>query len=97
MTSSRAAAADNAFAQLNGIRLRYRVFGSGEPVLLIHGFLCTSDVWRKVMPLLAQTHTVIAPDMRGYGDSDKPEQDYDARYDCEEAGGTGGGTAAILG
>ena len=79
MHSSPLIPADNSFAQVNGIRLRYRVIGSGEPILLWHGFLGTSDVWRKVMPLLAQTHRVIAPDMRGYGDSDKPRQGYDAR------------------
>ncbi len=79
MHSSQLVSADDSFAQVNGLRLRYRVSGSGEPVLLWHGFLGTSDVWRKVAPLLAQTHTVIAPDMRGYGDSDKPKQGYDAR------------------
>ncbi len=65
--------------QVNGVRLHYIVRGQGDPVLLWHGFLGTSHVWRKVIPLLAQSHTVIAPDMRGYGDSEKPPQGYDAR------------------
>ena len=79
MNSSQLVSTAGPFAQVNGIRIRYRISGSGEPVLLWHGFLGTSDVWRKVTLQLARTHQVIAPDMRGYGDSDKPEQGYDAR------------------
>jgi len=62
-------------AEMGGLRLHYHVGGDpdGPPVLLWHGFLSTSQVWRKVMPLLADAgYAVLAPDMRGYGDSDKP-------------------------
>lgn len=59
-------------ATANGVKLHYVIGGTGEPVLLWHGFLGTWHTWRKVMPLLAQDYTVIAPDMRGYGDSEKP-------------------------
>jgi haloacetate dehalogenase len=45
---------------------------SGAPVLLLHGYPQTHVIWHKVAPLLAASHTVIAPDLRGYGDSDKP-------------------------
>jgi len=54
----------------------------GPPVLLWHGFLGTGHVWRKVAPALAEAGcSVLVPDMRGYGDSDKPEgtDGYDAR------------------
>jgi len=63
-------------AEVDGVRLHYRLGGdpAGRPVLLWHGFLGTSYVWRKVMPALAAAgFAVLAPDMRGYGDSDKPE------------------------
>ena len=46
--------------------------GSGPPVLLLHGAPQTHISWRKVAAELAKTHTVIVPDLRGYGDSSKP-------------------------
>lgn len=50
--------------------------GSGPPVLLLHGHPQTHVVWRKVAPRLVEAgYRVIAPDLRGYGDSDKPESD----------------------
>jgi pimeloyl-ACP methyl ester carboxylesterase len=65
-------------ARVNGVNLNYAVAGQGDPVLLWHGFPGTSQSWHKVVPLLARTHTVIVPDMRGFGDSDKPARGYDA-------------------
>jgi pimeloyl-ACP methyl ester carboxylesterase len=69
---------------VNGVNLHYVRGGSGTPVLLWHGFLETWYCWRKVMPALAGRYTVIAPDMRGYGDSDKPPEGYDARTLAED-------------
>ena len=66
-------------AEVNGLRVFYRCAGAGEPVVLIHGFPETSYAWRKVMPLLAEHYTVIAPDLRGCGASDRPETGYDKR------------------
>ena len=66
-------------AECNGVNLHYVTGGQGKPVLLWHGFLETWYCWRKIMPALAEKYTVIAPDMRGYGDSDKPLNGYDAR------------------
>lgn len=65
-------------AQVNGVRLHYATGGqAGEPVILLHGFFKTSHAWRKVMPLLAaRGHRVIAPDLRGLGDSEKPAGGY---------------------
>jgi pimeloyl-ACP methyl ester carboxylesterase len=76
-------------AVLNGIRLHYWLGGNprGKPVLLWHGFLGTAYSWYKVMPLLVQAgYSVLVPDMRGYGDSDKPlgTAGYDARALAEE-------------
>jgi pimeloyl-ACP methyl ester carboxylesterase len=76
-------------AVVNGVRLHYSIGGAtnGIPVLLWHGFLGTSYTWRKVMPLLAEAgFSILVPDMRGYGDSDKPAgtEGYDARALSEE-------------
>ena len=46
--------------------------GSGSPLLLLHGYPQTHVMWHKVAPVLAENHTVVAPDLRGYGDSGKP-------------------------
>jgi haloacetate dehalogenase len=56
----------------SGVRLRVAIGGSGRPVLLLHGFPQTHLMWRHVAAGLAAGHTVICPDLRGYGDSDKP-------------------------
>ncbi|MDH3682416.1 MAG: alpha/beta hydrolase [Acidimicrobiia bacterium] len=47
--------------------------GSGPPLLLVHGYPQTHVMWHKVAPALAERFTVVAPDLRGYGDSSKPE------------------------
>jgi haloacetate dehalogenase len=53
-------------------RLRVRHGGSGPPVLLLHGHPRTHVTWHRVAPLLASSHTVVCPDLRGYGQSSKP-------------------------
>jgi haloacetate dehalogenase len=55
-----------------GVRLHTAIGGSGSPVVLLHGFPQTHLMWRHVAAGLAAGHTVICPDLRGYGDSDKP-------------------------
>jgi pimeloyl-ACP methyl ester carboxylesterase len=69
----------SAYAQVNGVRLHYWIGGSGTPVVLLHGYAETGHMWRPVMPLLAEHHTVIVPDLRGAGDSGKPEAGYDKK------------------
>ena len=54
------------------IELDVRHGGSGPPLLLLHGYPQTHAMWRKVAPILAAHFTVVAPDLRGYGDSAKP-------------------------
>jgi haloacetate dehalogenase len=49
--------------------------GSGPPLLLLHGYPQTHAIWHKVAPRLAGRFTVVAPDLRGYGDSGKPPTD----------------------
>jgi EmrB/QacA subfamily drug resistance transporter len=63
--------------ELHGHRVVYRTAGSGPVVLLVHGLLDSSLTWRKLAPVLAVGHTVIAPDLLGHGESDGPrEVDY---------------------
>ena len=52
--------------------LRVRHGGAGPPVLLLHGHPRTHATWARVAPLLARTHTVVCPDLRGFGQSSKP-------------------------
>ncbi|MGW4532401.1 alpha/beta fold hydrolase [Nocardia sp. NPDC004340] len=56
----------------DGVALHAAVAGSGSPIVLLHGFPQTHLMWRHVAADLAADHTVICPDLRGYGDSDKP-------------------------
>src|SRR5512134_1319366 len=72
-------AIDSRFAEANGTRLRYLVAGEGEPVLLLHGYAQTSHMWRPLIAELAKTHKVVAPDLRGFGGSAKPEGGYDKK------------------
>jgi len=62
---------------LEGQTISYAIGGSGPPLLLLHGFPQTRVMWAPIAPELAKTHTVICPDLRGYGQSAKP-QDPDA-------------------
>jgi len=67
------------FAEVNGTRLHYLIGGKGSPVVLLHGYAETGHMWLPIMPLLAQRHTVIVPDLRGAGGSAKPEAGYDKK------------------
>ncbi len=59
----------------DGVELWAAVGGSGPPVVLLHGFPQTHLMWRHVAADLSADHTVICPDLRGYGDSDKPREE----------------------
>ena len=54
--------------------LRVRHGGSGSPVLLLHGHPRTHATWHRVAPILARSHTVVCPDLRGFGQSSKPPE-----------------------
>jgi pimeloyl-ACP methyl ester carboxylesterase len=66
-------------AEANGIRVRYLTGGQGSAVVLLHGFAQTSHMWLPLMEVLCRRHTVIAPDLRGAGGSDKPASGYDKK------------------
>lgn len=61
---------------LPNVEINYASAGTGSPILLLHGHPQTHIVWRKVAPLLVNAgYRVVAPDLRGYGDSEKPKSD----------------------
>ncbi|GIH16179.1 alpha/beta fold hydrolase [Rugosimonospora africana] len=64
----------------DGVTLTTAVGGSGSPIVLLHGFPQTHLMWRHVAADLAADHTVICPDLRGYGASDKPADTDGTRY-----------------
>ncbi|MFG2598731.1 alpha/beta fold hydrolase [Streptomyces sp. NPDC048462] len=61
---------------VHGYRRAFRMAGKGDAVLLIHGIGASSDTWSDVMPDLARNYRVIAPDLLGHGESEKPRADY---------------------
>jgi pimeloyl-ACP methyl ester carboxylesterase len=69
---------------VNGIQIHYVIGGHGDPVVLLHGWPETWYEWRHVMPTLAKNYTVIAPDLRGIGDSSKPLTGYDGKTVAED-------------
>ena len=66
-------------ARVNNIRSHYVTSEEGPPLVLLHGFPQSWFMWRKVTPDLSRHFTVLAPDLRGYGDSEKPQRDFDKR------------------
>jgi pimeloyl-ACP methyl ester carboxylesterase len=66
-------------AYVNGARIHYMIGGKGPAVVLLHGYAQTSLMWRPVMPQLAATHTVIVPDLRGAGGSERTPSGYDKK------------------
>ncbi len=66
-------------AQLADVSLHYVTVGTGDPVVLVHGWPSTWYEWRHVMALLAPRHRLIVPDLRGLGDSSRPRDGYDKK------------------
>jgi epoxide hydrolase 4 len=76
------------YAAVNGIRLHYVAAGASGPlVLLLHGFPEFWYSWRHQIPALARSCRVVAPDLRGYNLSDKPQRGYDIRTLCGDVAG----------
>ena len=67
------------FANLADVRLHYVTAGIGKPLVLLHGWPQTWYAWRHIIPLLAEQYRIIAPDLRGLGDSSRPVSGYDKR------------------
>lgn len=67
------------YATVNSVKIHYVIGGKGEPLLLIHGFGQNWYMWNRLLPELSKHYTVIAPDMRGVGESGKPASGYDKK------------------
>jgi pimeloyl-ACP methyl ester carboxylesterase len=72
-------ARDTEYLELEGVWIRYNVFGGGPPVVLVHGWLSSSRVWEQLAGRLAQRFTVYTLDLSGFGESDKPLSGYGIR------------------
>ena len=66
--------------EVEGLATRYLAVGEGSPLLLLHGVGDNALDWRWVIPTLARTHRVYAPDLPGSGDSAKPNTDYSPAF-----------------
>ena len=83
---------------VGGVELNVAIGGKGPPLLLLHGNPLTHVSWHKIAPTLARTFTVVAPDLRGYGDSAKPDGGDDhAGYSFRAMGDDNAGLMAQLG
>jgi pimeloyl-ACP methyl ester carboxylesterase len=70
---------DHHYANLKGVRIHYVTAGRGTPMVLLHGWPQTWYEWRRLMPLLADRYAMVAPDLRGLGDSSRPSKGYDKK------------------
>lgn len=90
-----------ATAVVDGLRVHYRLAGEGPLLVLLHGWPQTSYCWRHLIGPLSERCTVVAPDLRGYGRSDKPRAAYDKRTMAEDIRGLmrllGFETATVVG
>jgi len=93
---------ESRFAEANGLRMHYLAAGTaGSPVILLHGYAQNSHMWRPLMAELGKTHRVIAPDLRGFGDTTKAEAGYDKKTMAQDvhalAQALGIGKAGVVG
>ncbi len=71
-------------AEVNGIKLFYRIVGNGSAIVLLHGYTQTGHMWEPIINKLSERHTVIIPDLRGAGASEKPLMGYDKKTMAED-------------
>jgi pimeloyl-ACP methyl ester carboxylesterase len=75
--------ADATFEVVAGARVHYVDRGSGEPVVLLHGFASSLEIWSHLISELAREHRVVAVDLKGFGWTDRPEGDYSPRAQAQ--------------
>jgi pimeloyl-ACP methyl ester carboxylesterase len=69
----------HAYVKVNGVKIHYVTGGNGEPLVLLHGFGQNWFMWNRLLPELSKHFTIVAPDLRGMGESDKPDSGYDKK------------------
>ena len=67
------------YAELTGSTVHYVTAGAGAPIVLLHGIPQSWYEWRNVIPLLSQRYSIVAPDLRGLGDTSRPATGYDKK------------------
>jgi pimeloyl-ACP methyl ester carboxylesterase len=72
------------YADVNGIKLYYEIHGSGRPLIMLHGGLMRGELFGPVIPLLAQHHRVIAPDLQGHGRTADIERPFDLKLMADD-------------
>lgn len=77
----------SSFVEVNGAQMHYVAAGDGAPIVFLHGQPTSSYLWRNIMPLLQDQGRVIAPDLIGFGRSDRPELDYTLQTHVEYVSG----------
>jgi len=75
------------FAIVNGVKLSYRIYGTGFPVILIHGYGAKKEIWKPQIVDLCKRFKVIAFDLRGTGESDRPNMHYTMKMLAEDVNG----------
>ena len=65
------------FVNANGIKIYYESFGSGKPLIFLHGAMGTSQVWKQYVPILSNEFNIILPDVRGHGKTENPGKKID--------------------
>jgi len=75
------------FAIINGVKLSYRVYGTGFPVILIHGYGAKKEIWNPQIVELRKKYKVITFDIRGTGESDRPNMHYTMKMLAEDVNG----------
>ena len=75
------------FAIVNGVKLSYRIYGTGFPVILIHGYGAKKEIWKPQIVDLRKRFKVIAFDLRGTGESDRPNMHYTMKMLAEDVNG----------
>lgn len=77
--AARTAPVEHHYADLSEVRMHYVTAGRGEPLVLLHGYPQTWICWRQLLPHLAENYRIIMPDLRGLGDTSRPETGYDKK------------------
>jgi pimeloyl-ACP methyl ester carboxylesterase len=79
--------ADGQYVKLNDLTMYYETFGTGEPLVLLHGGTATRRMWEKFVPTFSKHFKVIAPDSRGHGKTDNPSGEFGFRLMADDTAG----------
>ena len=87
MVEAKLAPVDGQYVKVNDLTFYYETFGTGEPLVLLHGGTATRRMWEKFVPAFAKHFKVIAPDSRGHGKSDNPSGEFGFRLMADDTAG----------